>query len=91
MGEEFPDASKEAANHAWWRRLWRLPRKSSYRVGLRDGLSKKGRRTPDGRLRAIELIGAAEQQTTANVNPALVMENIAEQLSDPRSPPGPTI
>lgn len=72
--KRHPDASKDAANKAWARRMFGFLAEH-FRAQLAD---------PAHSLRAaacIHTIASAEQQLGANVNLALVMENLAAQLS----------
>lgn len=71
-----PDASKDAANKAWARRMFAfLAEHFRQRLGNAGG----GVRAAD----AIQSIARAEEQLGANVNLALVMENLIAQLSLP--------
>jgi DNA polymerase III subunit delta' len=72
-----PDASKDAANKAWARRMFAfLAEHYRQRLGLEGGAGG-GIRAAD----AIQAIARAEEQLGANVNLALVMENLTAQLS----------
>lgn len=76
-----PDASKDAANKAWARRMLAFLAEH-----FRGQLAQAGR---GGRaVDAIHAIARAEEQLGANVNLALVMENLAAQLSVPATAGG---
>lgn len=76
-----PDASKEAANIYWTRRLLAYLAER-YRLAHREALL--GAKTPGASeryLRATEALAAAESHAAANVNLQFVMENLAARLS----------
>lgn len=75
-----PEASKEAANVLWARRLFAYLAEQE-RLLLRDAAARGAGPTLEARLRAIELVEAAERQVAANVNAGLVMENLAAQMT----------
>ncbi len=84
--KQNPDASKDAANKLWARRMLAFVAES-LRVRLRERAAALG---PDALLRdpeidrllnAIEAILAAEGHLATNVNLALLMENLVAQMS----------
>jgi DNA polymerase-3 subunit delta' len=79
-----PDASKEAANIYWARRLLSYLAER-YRLAHRDALLRAGGPAPASVsapfLRATEALAAAENHAAANVNLNIVMENLAAQLA----------
>lgn len=84
-----PEASKEAANFAWSRRMFAFLAER-YRLAYRESLMRGGSPGSSERfLRAVETIMAAEGHAAANVNIQFVMENLAAQLSVRLSRPAP--
>ncbi len=75
---EAKQASKEAANRAWSRRMLAFAARH-FRERLRETGGTKGA-TGDSTLRAIDLTQQAETAIAANVRYADVMENFAAQL-----------
>lgn len=69
------NASKEAANRAAARQMFRLIAEH-YRQRLRGGSSD-----PDAAASAIELVTMAERQADSNVQAIFVMENLVSQLA----------
>ena len=78
--KKHPDASKDGANKVWARRLFaflaeetrRRMRQAADRGGDEQGLGRS--------LKVLDAISGAEQQLGANVNMAMVMENLAAQV-----------
>lgn len=79
-----PEASKEAANIYWARRLLSYLAER-YRLAHRDALLRPGGPPPASTsapfLRATEVLSAAETHAATNVNLSIVMENLAAQLA----------
>lgn len=80
-----PDASKDAANKAWARRMLSFLAEH-YRTALRERAGSRQWEGPDDRaaakaMAAIEAIQAAEGHMATNVNPTLLLENLVAQLA----------
>lgn len=75
-----PEASKEAANFAWSRRMFGFLAER-YRLAYREALMRGGASASGDRfVRALDAISTAEEHAAANVNLQFVFENLAAQL-----------
>jgi hypothetical protein len=78
--KKHPDASKDGANKVWARRLFAFLAEETRRR-MRHAADRGADERGLGRsLKVIEAISAAEQQVGANVNLAMVMEDLAAQV-----------
>src|SRR5690606_37748292 len=82
FGEQHKNASKDAANRAGARRIFRLVAQH-YRDRLRHEAAAVREAPSPGVLRAIDAIAEAERHLDTNVPMLFVMENLAAQLASP--------
>lgn len=75
-----PDASKDAANKAWARRMFAFLGEH-YRRRLKAAGEARSPQGIGRMLAAVDLIAKAEEQLQANVNMGLLFDNLAAQLA----------